>query len=152
MFNKREIITMIEKENRANSLIDRLSSNGQLDKKQGLLRDLKNMLNTRASAHLLEAYPEISKSITSYGLIDFSQLEASSKKTMISIQKHLTNLLQEHEPRLCDIKITPLKSQKNSLSFNISATLLNEPDSIEIEFDSMYQPNLQEFDVRENIE
>ena len=143
---------MTEQENRANSLIDRLCTDDHLDKKHALLRDLRNMFNTRLSRQQLESYSEISSSIMTYGLVDFSQLEASSKKSMLSIQKTLTTLIQEHEPRLRDITVTPNKIHKNSLSFNISATLLNEPDSIEIKFDSMYQPNTQEFDVHEYIE
>lgn len=132
----------------SNSLIDRLCSDN-VDVKHALLRDLRNLLNTKLVDEVQSEYTELTNSLLNYGLHEFSQIEVAKNKVADFIKQKLAQTLQQHEPRLKNIIITPHKVDKQTINFNITATLLNEPDSIEIQFDSSYHPNIQQFDVSE---
>ncbi|WP_367185344.1 type VI secretion system baseplate subunit TssE [Rugamonas sp.] len=70
--------------------------------KDAVARDLEDLFNTRAalSDSVLAAFPEVGKSILSYGLIDFAGLCLTSDEDKKKICAAVELAVQRHEPRL----------------------------------------------------
>jgi type VI secretion system protein ImpF len=133
----------------ASSLIDRLQGNNELDARQALLRDISSLFNTKLARRNLNQYEEAEHSIINYGLPNFADFEANTQGISEKIKAEITQLLQRHEPRLTDMRVNISRVEKTSIHFSIAATLLNDPEPISIHFDSKYQPNLQQFNVKD---
>jgi type VI secretion system protein ImpF len=135
----------------ATSLLDRLQYVAQeKDIQSALLRDIFNLFNTKLPHHDFTGYEEAKNSIANYGLPNFAEYEANTALISTEIQQQIKELLERHEPRLKKITVTVSKLEKTNITFSISATLMNDPDPIQLVFDSTYQPTLQEFQLAEH--
>ena len=133
----------------ATSLLDRLQSNPhENDLKSSLLRDLSNLFNTKLAYSDFSSHPEVARSIANYGLPCFAEYEANTQSISQQIKVEIEALLIRHEPRLRHISVKINRVEKTMITFSIMATLLNDPEPITIEFDSKYQPTIQQFKVK----
>lgn len=132
------------------SLLDRLiisdNTNSQLT---NIVRDVSSLLNSRLNSLPIENFSELQTSLLNYGLPDFSHLEATNSQVSDKIKEKIKETLMLHEPRLKNIEITVTDIAKYSINFTINATFMADPDPISIRFDSQYQPDLQQFKVKE---
>jgi type VI secretion system protein ImpF len=73
--------------------------------------DLEELLNARRSHRLLETqYPELARSIVSYGLPDLTSIDTSARGNLEEIGHVLENIIALHEPRLFNVRATPVQS------------------------------------------
>ncbi|MSP52920.1 MAG: type VI secretion system baseplate subunit TssE [Gammaproteobacteria bacterium] len=134
------------------SIIDRLldSPESNHEAKSAIMRDITNLLNTKVNLDINNDFNEVKTSILNYGLPNFSMMEASTKNISDEIQKSLEKTLLAYEPRLKNITVNVANVSKYSIDFTINATFMTDPEPINIKFDSNYQPNLQQFKVKEH--
>jgi type VI secretion system protein ImpF len=103
--------------------------------------DLEELLNTRRSRELPEAqYPELARSIASYGLPDFASLNTSSLVKREALGGILEKIITLHEPRLRNVRATmdTPKGPDLSATFHIKADLRVEP-APPMEFETVVQ-------------
>lgn len=138
----------------SSSLLDRLldTDNDIKNTKLSILQDLTHLLNTKVNLIIPDSLSEVKDSIAAYGLPNFSMMEGSTQNISDSIKKSIEDALALHEPRLKNISVDLTNVAKYSINFTINATFLVEPDPIQIKFDSNYQPNLQQFKVKDHLE
>jgi len=138
----------------SSSLLDRLldTDNDIKSTKLSILQDLTNLLNTKVNLVVSENLSDVQDSIVGYGLPNFSMMEGSTQNISDSIKESIEEALTLHEPRLKNISVDITNVAKYSINFTINATFLVEPDPIQIKFDSNYQPNLQQFKVKDHID
>jgi len=131
------------------TIMDRLTLRTleRISPKENLIRDVGNLLNTKLAHEVSSEYPELQKSILNYGLPNFASLETSTQNAADVIKKRIENLLTSHEPRLKNINVNVGNIEKYSIGFTINATLLAEPEPLNIQFDSNYQPDINKFKV-----
>ena len=131
------------------TIMDRLTLRTleRISPKENLVHDIGNLLNTKLAHEISSEYPELQKSILNYGLPNFASLETSTQNAAEVIKKRIENLLASHEPRLKNVDVKVGKVEKYSIGFTINATLLAEPEPINIQFDSNYQPDINKFKV-----
>jgi type VI secretion system protein ImpF len=105
-------------------------------------RDLEELLNTRQSHQgLPEEFVEVSQSIVTYGLPDFSSIdasEASQKKDMGELIEAIVSLF---EPRLRDVRAVPVSSHdddERKVRFYIEARLRMDPNP-EVAFETIVE-------------
>jgi type VI secretion system protein ImpF len=130
------------------SLLDRLidprsmGSSAQGANLSGILeavrRDTEDLLNTRRVPDPeVEAYPELSHSVFTYGVPELITRPALSQADREALGRIIAESIARHEPRLRDIKATPLSDTgtgSRALRFLITAVLRLEPaPSVEFE-------------------
>jgi type VI secretion system protein ImpF len=119
--------------------------------KRSVSRDIEALLNTRRE--LLEELPpefqEVSNSVLTYGLPDFTSLSLNSHKDRKSIQREIETTLGLFEPRLRAIKVMVEgpKKLEHALHFRIDAMLLVEPNPEAVSFDAMLQLSTSTYSV-----
>ena len=97
---------------------------------EAVRRDTEDLLNTRRAADPdLDGYPELSRSVFAYGVPELITRSAVSQSDREALGRLLADAIARHEPRLRDIKATPLADPEGdrSLRFLISAVLRLEP-------------------------
>jgi type VI secretion system protein ImpF len=139
----------------SNSIIDRLGAGTDkiLGLEQSIMQDLTNLLNTKLDAKIVipDNLNELNASIITYGLPDFSLFDTSSQNSVgEKIKQIIEKTLNCHEPRLKNINVTLTDIAKYSINFTINATFMTDPEPINIQFDSKYRPDLQQFKVKEH--
>lgn len=135
------------------SILDKLTNEASSTTYEArIIRDISNLLNTRNLQTIPTHFSEIETSILTYGLPNLAEFEAKKEEAARLVKAKIECILTHHEPRLKNIIVDINKIENFSISFSITATLLNEPDSFEIKFDSKYKPNEQQFDLNEHIE
>lgn len=130
------------------SIINRLK-HGYLEQDTSLkdvLTDVTNLLNTRIISADITKFDQLNDSLLSYGLPNLSTYEKSANQTIQYLQESIKTTLNHHEPRLQDITIRAQLSSKNQIHFAIKATLMEKPEPIEINFDSIYNTANQTFE------
>ena len=149
----------------APSLFDRLMGSGSAIRKESRIllrlsleelkdnvaRDLESLLNTRAVMpdELLDAYPECSDSILSYGLHDFAGLSLASTDDRAFICRSLEKTIARHEPRLSNVRATleVKEGAINRLNFAISALLVVDSAREPVSFDAVLQPSTLHYSI-----
>lgn len=144
-------------------LFDRLDSDGEpvfgnrhaarkraLDEAMlSITRDLQVLLNTRTalSAAALKPFQEVSRSIVSYGLIDFAAMCMSSDTDQQEICKAVRLAIERHEPRLHKVAVTlqPRVGAINRIDFVITARLKSAPQAELMSFNAVFRPSLQQY-------
>lgn len=121
------------------------------DMKDAVARDLEALLNTRAvlPQAWLEAYPECSRSIVSYGMQDFAALSLSSPADRASICECIEKTIACHEPRLRHVKASLELRQGavNRLDFSITGVLVASVLQEAVNFDAVLQPSTLSYSI-----
>jgi len=92
--------------------------------------DLEELLNTRRSFSVLQTrYPELARSIATYGLPDLTSLDTSALAKRDAIGRILEQIIALFEPRLRNIRAVMESPRPNELSatFRINADLRVDP-------------------------
>ncbi len=119
--------------------------------KRSVSRDIEALLNTRRE--LLEELPpefqEVSHSVLTYGLPDFTSMSLNSHKDRKAIRREIETTLGLFEPRLRAIKVTVEGPKKfeHALHFRIDAMLLVDPSPEAVSFDAMLQLSTSSYSV-----
>lgn len=125
---------------------NRQSSIGQI--RDFVIRDLENLLNTRRIIlDVSEAYAQVSASVYTYGLGDFTGLSPRSPSVRLQIRQEIERTIALFEPRLRNvtIRIDGTETIDRSLRFRISALLVVDPVTEPITFDTYLDINRGEF-------
>jgi type VI secretion system protein ImpF len=97
---------------------------------ESVREDLEELLNTRRSERVSEdQFPEVARSIATYGLPDFTSLGTSTPATQEQIGRIIEQIIRLHEPRLRNVRATLVRARALELRvlFHIDAELRVDP-------------------------
>lgn len=120
--------------------------------KKAVTRDLEDLLNTRQE--ILEELPsefaEVSRSLVSYGLPDFTSFSLLSKHDRNRIRRAVEQAIANFEPRLARVNVTlePPRDNDRAVRFHIEALLRLEPAPELVTFDAVLQLTTQKYVVQ----
>jgi type VI secretion system protein ImpF len=120
--------------------------------KKAVTRDLEDLLNTRQE--MLEELPsefvEVSRSLVSYGLPDFTAFSLLSKHDRNRIRRALEQAIATFEPRLdrVSVALEPPREHDRALRFHIEAMLRVQPAPEPVSFDAVLQLTTQKYVVQ----
>ena len=120
--------------------------------KKAITRDLEDLLNTRQE--ILEDLPsefaEVSRSLVSYGLPDFTSFSLLSKHDRNRIRRAVEQAIANFEPRLARVNVTlePPRDNDRALRFHIEALLRLEPAPELVTFDAVLQLTTQKYVIQ----
>jgi type VI secretion system protein ImpF len=120
--------------------------------KKAVTRDLEDLLNTRQE--MLEELPsefaEVSRSLVSYGLPDFTSFSLLSKHDRNRIRRAVEQAIANFEPRLARVNVTlePPRENDRALRFHIEALLRLEPAPELVTFDAVLQLTTQKYVIQ----
>ena len=113
--------------------------------KDSVARDLEDLLNTRCAlpAELMRAFPECTRSIANYGLVDFAGMCLSSADDRARVCAALKAAIERHEPRLRNVqaRLEREAGAINRISFVIYGTLAGLSHTEAVSFDAVLQPS-----------
>ena len=118
--------------------------------KSSVVRDLENLLNTRRNIlRPTAAYHEVSSSLFTYGLSDFTAENPKSPAVRQKIRLELEKAIARFEPRLRNVtvRVETQGENKRSLRFRISALLVVDPVSEPVSFDTYFDVNRSEYRI-----
>lgn len=118
--------------------------------KESVASDLEALLNTRrAPLEVLADFPFCSKSIVSFGILDFVGMSLSNPADCHRICMTIADTIRYHEPRLknVNVELRAERGSTNSLVFSISALLVVYPAQEPVSFDALLQPTTQQYSV-----
>ena len=128
----------------------RLQNHQQL--KASVARDLEALLNTRQELFNQNAadFPEVDRSIVTYGLPDFSAFNLRSQRDRQAVHRAVENAISKFEPRLADVRVSlePLKEHDRNVRFRVDALLKMDPALTPVSFDTVLRLNTQEYVVK----
>lgn len=120
--------------------------------KDAVARDLESLLNTRAAMpeQLFAGYPEASRSVLTYGLMDFAGMCMTSDADRKRICAAVLLTIERHESRLHSVTaaLRARSSHINRFSFVISGKLKAQAASDLLHFDAMLEPATQQYSIR----
>jgi len=138
------------------SILDRLVGDKPVhdleDLKASLARDLEALLNTRQQA--LEEIPaglNISHSLLTYGIPDFTSYNVNNQDDRKRIRKALEQTVRDFEPRLERVNVVLEPAGENShaaLHFRIEGLLRVEPAPEPVIFNAVLEVNTQQLTVK----
>lgn len=109
--------------------------------KEAVAKDLEHLLNTRRvfSGEWMEAYPEVKRSLLTYGLHDVASASLASADDCAFICQALQEAISIHEPRLTQVRASLASNarQVNRLNFSIQALLEVEAMAEPVNFDAV---------------
>lgn len=111
--------------------------------KESVARDVEHLLNTRLGQRIrADAFPQLSRSVANYGLMDFASMSLASQEDRDRICDDIRHSILAHEPRLTRpvVTLAPQAMQQQRLHFSIRATLLIEDQAEPVSFDAVLQP------------
>ena len=114
--------------------------------KQGVARDLTNLLNTRISEKdIPEEFVEVRQSILAYGVHDYTMSPVDKE----SIRRSLERSIRTFEPRLTRVQVQWLESQSSvvELHYRISAVLKADLGNEPVMFDASLPMETRRFRV-----
>jgi type VI secretion system protein ImpF len=97
---------------------------------ESVREDLEELLNTRGSHQVLDKqYPELARSIVTFGLPDLAGLAATTPEERQEIGRILEKIITLHEPRLRDVRASLIKTRaiEMRVRFHIDANLRVDP-------------------------
>jgi type VI secretion system protein ImpF len=122
--------------------------------KDAVARDLEMLFNTRAAmpGGVLTAYPEVSKSVLNYGLIDFAGMCLTSDDDRKKICAALRLAVERYEPRLHVVSAALRVDHElvNRVDFVICARLKADVTAKLVQFDAILKPSTQQFSIRKS--
>jgi type VI secretion system protein ImpF len=111
--------------------------------KAGLRRDLEWLLNTRRIAVPCDpALEELTRSVYSFGLPDFSNYSLASPKDEAKLVRSLQEVVKLFEPRLTNVKVIPVEigaSGTRTIRMRLEGLLLIDPAPEQVSFDTTLQ-------------
>jgi type VI secretion system protein ImpF len=120
--------------------------------KLAVRRDIENLLNTRRRNISIPArLPELSPSLLSYGVADFSGTGPTTAKQRDAFCRSLEELLRANEPRLLEVRVELISNTEpgdRTFRFRIDALLRADPAPEPVIFDSALEPVTQTFSVK----
>ncbi|QQS39647.1 MAG: type VI secretion system baseplate subunit TssE [Acidobacteriota bacterium] len=120
--------------------------------KQSVRRDLEWLLNSRSyPVDVDEDLEEISKSVVTFGLPDFTGISARSHTDLKRINLQLKEAIERFEPRLLDLKVVlePVNNTDRELRFRVEAFLNVEPTPEPVVFDTVLELGSGDFEIKE---
>ncbi len=119
--------------------------------KDSVARDLEDLLNTRCALpeEMLRAYPECTRSIANYGLMDFAGMCLSSSEDRARVCAALKAAIERHEPRLRNVqaRLEHEPGAINRVHFAIYGTLAGVPHTEAVSFDAVLQPSSLHYSI-----
>jgi type VI secretion system protein ImpF len=115
-------------------------------------QELEELLNTRRSRHAsITQYPELARSIVTYGLADLSSMDATTPGKLEEVGHMIETTINMHEPRLRNVKVTAVRAHTLDLRarFHIEAELRVTP-SPRIAFETVLELTTGQTSIREN--
>jgi len=110
------------------------------DIRDGIRRDLENLLNTRCIATLDDSpMQELRTSLLTYGLPDFSRVQLGAEADREALRRRIQEAIRRFETRLANVSVALIDSGAygdRTLHLKISALLMVEPDPVSLVFDS----------------
>lgn len=122
------------------------------DLKKAVGRDLEWLLNTRRTVGIVPAESlEATRSITAYGLPDFTAASLKSPAEQERVRRALEEAIEIFEPRLVHVSIAlePLEEYIPTLRFRVSGYLRVEPEPEPVSFDTLLHLTSNDYEVRE---
>jgi type VI secretion system protein ImpF len=117
--------------------------------KKAVTRDLEALLNTRQEVleELPAEFTELSRSLITYGLPDFSSLSLLSPHDRSRIRRALEQAIAAFEPRLERVRVTPESPREHdyTLRFRVEGWLRLEPAPEPVTFDTILRLNTHEY-------
>lgn len=112
--------------------------------KDAVRRDLERLLNTRRIAEEPEeSLKEVSRSVYTFGLPDFSRYSAGSAADQAKLLRQISATVKAFEPRLGEVRIVPSDPSEGSriqeLRLRIEAVLLTDPVPEPVSFDTVIE-------------
>jgi type VI secretion system protein ImpF len=119
--------------------------------RNGVRRDLENLLNTRARPVAWpEAYGELRSALTGYGIPDFTALPMTSTEDRERFRSLIEATIRRFEPRFRDVNVRLLENAEGldrTLRLRIDALMHAEPTPEPMTFDSILEPVSRSFSV-----
>lgn len=120
--------------------------------KDSVARDLESLLNTRTAfvKARMEGWRHASRSVLSYGLMDFVGLSLDNPDHREMICQSIASAILMHEPRLrsVHVQLDSASVLGLGLRFTIHAKLVINPAVEPVSFDALLQPTTQRYAVR----
>lgn len=112
-------------------------------------RDLELLLNTKQEAldEVPAEFAEVSRSLVTYGLPDFTVYSLDSIDDRRRILRAVEQVIANFEPRLLNVRVAiePPRDHDRGLRFRIEALLRVDPAPEPVTFDAMLQLSTQEY-------
>ncbi|OKY76365.1 MAG: hypothetical protein BM485_03760 [Desulfobulbaceae bacterium DB1] len=118
-------------------------STGFREIREAVIRDIENLLNTKRSIlPVSAAFPEVEKSLFTFGVADYSADSPNSSYFRKKLLKDLRNTLARFEPRLRNVtvRVDPSSDNAQGLGFRISGVLVVDPIAEPVIFDTYFDP------------
>lgn len=109
--------------------------------KELVSRDVENLLNTRCDLAIdFACYPELKRSVLTYGLPDFSHMSPNNPADRQYVSTAVADIITRFEPRLAHVDIelgdTLTSRDGHGFVFKINALLLTDPEPENVVFDA----------------
>ena len=122
------------------------------DMKLAVRRDLENLLNTRRRNMIPpDGLAELSDSLLTYGIPDFSGTGPGSEDERAAFAKQIEDIIRDNEPRLVKVAVVlshELQPGDRTLRFRIDALLRADPAPEPVVFDSTLEPATTQFAIK----
>ena len=113
-------------------------------------RDIIALLNSRQTHQgLLDDYPECRESLLTFGLPDFTTLDASTAVRRADIGRQLEDVIRRFEPRLRDVRVTltePVDVRQRTLRYRVEA-MMNIDAAPNVAFEVILELATGQYDV-----
>jgi len=123
------------------------------DLRDGVLRDVTNLLNTRRRVPVPpEGLTELAPSVVDYGLLDFVGADLGAAPQREDFRRSVEEAIRRYEPRFKSVRVHLLvnaETRDRTLRFRIDALLHADPVPEPMVFDSVADPATGGFDVGE---
>lgn len=121
--------------------------------KKVVARDLEFMLNTHREAlfDMTEGYPESNHSLVTYGVPDFSKVDARNPHDRNRVCTILRDLINDFEPRLKNAVVVSVQPREHAqnLHFRLDALLEVSPLREQVVFDAVLQLTTKSYQIKE---
>lgn len=112
--------------------------------RRAVLRDLEWLLNTRRMPDPgpLDDFPELRKSLMTYGPPDISSLSADTATTRRRLLRQMEELIRTFEPRLVNTRIRLVEESESGsrqVRFAVEGLLRMDPDPERVSFDTVLE-------------
>ncbi len=110
---------------------------------EAVREDLLDLLNThRPPEGTFTGIPDVARSVANYGIRDLAHLETSSAEERADMVRHIKEVIENYEPRLCDVEVSirspdEVETEKGHMHnraavyFRITASLNLRPHKVE---------------------
>ena len=119
--------------------------------KESVARDIETLLNARPGfeASQVPEYPNVARSLLTFGLTDIASLSVSSDRDRSRITESILRSIADHEQRLVQVEVTVYDSADagGGLHFSIRAKLKLTSSTEPVAFDAVLHPGSHRYAV-----